>query len=90
MELAVRVLAADFEEIVNLVQPENCSNRLGELWDVSGFPLSWSPDALTSFLAVWEVGPVKSFRQRYRRTGVVRAADDMRSCVINGPHWIHS
>ena len=47
----------------------NYSRFSGELWDVSALPLSWSPDAVTDFFA----GPLKTFRQGYRRTGVVRS-----------------
>ena len=61
--LAVRVLAADFEEIGKLLEPENHSKFLG----TCGQPLSWAPDA--------KVNPVKSFCKGYRRTWVVRAAD---------------
>ena len=43
---------------------------LGELWDVSGLPLSWGPEAVTDFLAGWKVSPVRTFRQGYRRTWV--------------------
>ena len=31
----MRVFAADFKKIVKLVQPENYSKILGELWDVT-------------------------------------------------------
>ena len=51
---AVRVIAADFEEVVKLVQPENYNEFVGELRDVSGLPLAWSPDAVTDFLAGWK------------------------------------
>ena len=68
MGLAVRVLAADFEEIIKLVQPDTCSKFLGELWDVSGLPLSSSPDAVTDFFTGWKVTPLKTFRQGCRGT----------------------
>ena len=73
--LAVRVRTADFEEVMRLVQPENYTKFLGELWDVSGLPLSWGPEAVTDFLAGWKVSPVRTFRQGYRRTWVVRALE---------------
>ena len=38
--LAVRVKSTNFEEVVKLVWPENYTKFLGELWDVSGLPLS--------------------------------------------------
>ena len=41
--LAVRVKTPDFEEIASLVQPEKYNKFLGEMWDVSGLPLSWDP-----------------------------------------------
>ena len=76
MGLAVRVLAADLEESIKLVQPDNYSKFLGELWDVSGLPLSCGPDAGTDFLAGWKVTPMNAFHQGYRRTWVVvRAAE---------------
>ena len=43
--LVVRVFTADFEEIVKLAQPENNIKFLGEVWNVSGLPLSWRSDA---------------------------------------------
>ena len=46
----MRVFAAGFEESVKLVQPENNSKFLEELWDVSGLPLSWGPDTLRAAL----------------------------------------
>ena len=63
MGLAVRVLAADLEEIRKLVQPE--------LQQVSG------TDAVTDFLI-----PVRIFRQGYRRTWVVRAAEQPMSTTF--------
>ena len=59
--LAARVKSTDFEEVVKLVWPENYTKFLGELWDVSGLPLSWGPDAVTDFLAAWKVSHVKTF-----------------------------
>ena len=41
--LSVRLITTDFEEVVKLVQPENYTKFLGEMWDVSGLPLSWVP-----------------------------------------------
>ena len=73
--LAVRVRTADFEEVMRLVQPENYAKFLGELLDVSGLPLSWGPEAVTDFLAGWKASPVRTFRQGYRRTWVVRALE---------------
>ena len=43
MELAVRVLPADFKEITKLVQPDNHSKFLEGLCEVSGLPLSGGP-----------------------------------------------
>ena len=63
----------DFEEVVR--QSENYNKFLGELWDVSGLSLSWGPDAVIDFLACWKVSSVKTFRQGYRRTWVVRAME---------------
>ena len=81
--LAVRVKTPDFEEVVRLVQPDY-NKFLGELWDVSGLPLSWGPAAVTDFLAGWKVIPVKTFRQGYRRTWVVRAMEQpIRNCNTN-------
>ena len=80
--LAVRVRTADFEEVMRLVQPENYTKFLGELWDVSGLPLSWGPEAVTDFLAGWKVSPVRTFRQGYRRTWVVRALEPPMSAKL--------
>ena len=80
--LAVRVKTTDFEEVVKLVQPEKYTKFLGELWDVSGLPVSWSPDAVTDFLTGWKVCPVKTFRKGYRRTLVVRALEQPMSTEL--------
>ena len=80
--LAVRVATPDLEEVVRLVQPENYNKFLGELWDVSGLPPSWGPDAVTDFLAGWKVSPLKTFRQGYRRTWVVRAMEQPMSTKL--------
>ena len=57
---------------------DSCSQNyykfLGELWDVSGLPLSWGTDAVTDFLAGWKVIPVKTFRHGYRRKKIGRDA----------------
>ena len=74
--LAVRGKTTDFEEVVKLAQPESYNKSLRELRGVSGLPFSRGPDAVTDFLAGWEeVIPVKTFRQGYRRTWVVRALE---------------
>ena len=54
---AVKIL-----EVVNLVQPENYTKFLSEMWDLSGLLLSWGPDAVTDFLAGWKVSPVLAQR----------------------------
>ena len=59
--LAVKGKTTDFEEVVKLVQPESHTKFLGELWDVSGLPFSWGPDAVKDFLAGWKVSLVKTF-----------------------------
>ena len=53
---AVRVKIPDFEKVARLVQPENYNKFLGELWDVSGLPLSWGPDAVTDCLTADALG----------------------------------
>ena len=60
---------------VKLGQPEDHAEFQGEWWDVSGLPLSRSPDAVTDFLAGWKVSPVRTFRHGYRRAWVVRALE---------------
>ena len=67
---------------MRLVQPENYTKFLGELWDVSGLPLSWGPEAVTVFLAGWKVSPVRTFRQGCRRTWVVRALEPPMSAKL--------
>ena len=79
--LVVKVKATDFEGVVKLVHPENYK-LLGELRDVSGSPLSWSPDAVTDFLGGWKVIPVKTFRQGYRHNWIVRATDQPTSTKL--------
>ena len=44
--------------------------------------LDCRPDAVTDFLAGWKVIPVKTFRQGYRRTWVVRAAEQPMSTKL--------
>ena len=53
---------------MRLVQPENYK-FLGELWDVSGLPLSWGRDAVTDFLAGWKVGLVTTFAEAVGKVG---------------------
>ena len=65
MGLAVKSTRSRLRGDNKLVQPENNSKFLGELKVASGLPLSWVPDAVTDFLAGWDVN---TSRQGYRRT----------------------
>ena len=51
---------------------------VGHVW----LPLSWGSDAVTDFLAGWKMIPVKTFRQGYRRTWIVRATDQPMSTKL--------
>ena len=61
---------------------EKYTKFLGELRDVSGLPVSRGPDAVTDLLTGWKVSPVKTFRQGYRRTLVVRALEQPMSTKL--------
>ena len=74
--VTTRILAADVEEIMKLVQRDNYSKFQGEL------SLSWDPNAVTFFIAGWKVIPVNTFRQGYRRTWVGRAAEQPMSMKL--------
>ena len=72
----VRVKAADFQEILTQIQPENSEQFIGKRWEISRLPLAMSKESLQDFLSGWPVTPLHTFRHGFRRTWIVRAAAD--------------
>ena len=78
----VRVKSENFEEVLRQVQPENADSFLGKRWEISGLPLAMGPESLQDFLGNWQVKPLYTFRQGFRRTWIVRAISNPTENVI--------
>ena len=70
----IRVKAADFQEILTQIQPENSEQFFGKRWEISGLPLAMGKESLQDFLSGWPVTPLHTFRHGFRRTWIVRSA----------------
>ena len=68
---AVRVLAEDQEAVQKELNPTFVT---GDMYSVSGLPLSWHEENVRNFLGDWDAKPVKSFRTGFRSTWLVRAS----------------
>ena len=80
----VRVQTADYQEILTQIQPENARQFIGNRWEISGLPLAMGKESLQDFVSGWQVTPLHTFRHGFRRTWIVRAANDPVEKII--PH----
>ena len=70
----IRVKSCDFDEIIFLLQPKKREQFIGNTLEISGVPVAIVKDSLQAFLCEWKVHPLHTFRQGFRRTWIVRAA----------------
>ena len=65
----------DFESVVGQVYSEEESKRfIGERWEATDLPLSWSKAAVQAFLADWPCTVEASFREGKTRSAIIRSA----------------
>ena len=74
--LGVRVSAGHHATALKQLRPQDHETLTGNLWEVTGLPLSMGEDALGKFLGDWQAIPVRTYRQGYTRTWVVRSSVD--------------
>ncbi len=79
----VRVKTESFEEVLRQVRPDDYQQFLGTKWEISGLPMAMGKESLTRFLGDWNVHPLHTFRQGFRRTWIVRAAAEPVEKVIS-------
>jgi hypothetical protein len=84
--IGIRVAIADFEETLAVVQLiREAVKFVGERYQVSGIPLSWSSEDLAQFFSgKWEMTPVFSKRVGFMKTWTVQAR-----AVPTHSHWQH-
>ena len=81
----VQVWSAHFQDVAHEVNPDRAALWAGAKYEVSGLPLSWNKDNVTSFLSGWGAEPVgRSTRVGFQHTWTVRAerpppADEIRN-----------
>lgn len=68
---AIRVLAADQTALQEQLNP---AFETGNMYSVSGLPLSWHEENVQSFLGEWSAKPIRSFRVGFRATWLVKAS----------------
>ena len=73
--LGLRTKEYDFESVVGQVYSEEESKRfIGERWEATNLPLSWSKAAVQAFLAGWPCTVEASFRAGKTRSAIIRSA----------------
>ena len=72
----IRVKAESFEEVLKTMRPDDFQSFVGKKLEISGLPLAMGKESLQCFLGNWQVHPLYSFRQGFRRTWLVRAAGE--------------
>ena len=77
--LGIRVPADSFEECATFALGDEAAQKLtGDLWELTGTPLSWDQDAVAQVLLDqnWAATIVRPFRRGSTRTWIVRFAKD--------------
>ena len=73
--LGLRTKECDFESVVGQVYSEEEAKRfIGERWEATNLPLSWSKGAVQAFLAGWPCTVEASFRAGKTRSAIIRSA----------------
>ena len=73
--LGLRTKECDFESVVGQVYSEEESKRfIGERWEATNLPLSWSKTAVQAFLTGWPCTVEASFRAGKTRSAIIRSA----------------
>ncbi len=70
----IRVRSENYEAVMMRLRPDDAQQFLGDRWEISGLPVTTGAEAVKAFVQGWDVHPLFSFRQGWRRTWVVRAA----------------
>ena len=79
----IRVKSEHFVEVLSHIQPDKRDQFSGATWEISGLPLAMGKESLQVFLADWQVRPLHTFRQGFRRTWIVRSAREPTETVIS-------
>ena len=79
----IRVKSEHFEEVLSHIQPDKRDQFSGATLEISGLPLAMGKESLQVFLADWQVRPLHTFRQGFRRTWIVRSAREPTETVIS-------
>ena len=69
----IRVLSERYEAVIMHLRPDDAQQFVGDRWEISGLPVTTGVEAMKEFVDGWEVHPLFTFRQGWRRTWVVRA-----------------
>ena len=64
----------NYEAVMMRLRPDDAQQFLRDRWEISGLPVTTGAEAVKAFVQGWDVHPLFSFRQGWRRTWVVRAA----------------
>ena len=73
--LGLRTKECDFESVVGYVYWEEEPKRfIGERWEATNLPLSWSKAAVQAFLAGWPCTVEASFQAGKTRSAIIRSA----------------
>ena len=78
----IQVKSLDFDEILSLLKPQKREQFICKTWEISGLPVAMGKGSLQAFLGEWKVHPLHTFRQGFRRTWIVRAAQQPLETVI--------
>ena len=70
----IRVKSEHFQEVLTHINPEKKDQFVGAKLEISGLPLAMGKESLQDFLGAWQIHPLHTFRQGFRRTWIVRAS----------------
>lgn len=74
--------SCDFKEILTLLQPEKREQLSSKTWEISGLPVAMGKESLQEFIGDWKIPAHHTFRQGFRRTWIVRAAQQPTETVV--------
>ena len=82
----IRVPADSFDAVLAEVNPDARESLVGDLYTVSGLPLSWNRDNVKAFLGSWSATPVgRPMRVGFRQTFTVRAKQPPPTTTLRNP-----
>jgi len=82
----IRVLASNFEQVLQKIRPADADLFLGKQWEISGLPCSCGENALRQMLQGWSMRPAFTFRVgqglRATRTWIVRSVQEPTVSIV--------